>query len=339
MPTKTSSSSSDARARRARGLTSWAIITATALALGATACGSSGGDGPCLPEAPPELDGFADDVLRVAQVQLETRRVYDADGKLTETALVAFTSLDLSTGATSSRLPAPCCGVASCFLLTGEPTPRCPADSGGPCGNATCQADREVCVAGACVPCQSTPLPVEAVTLDGLAAGALQLSALDATQARWGKTDASPPLFGAGPLTVQMTGASATDALPSYTQSIEPPAPLTLLQPDPAASVALGDTDLPLRWTPGNGDWVEARLRGATSASRDAVVCIGRDDGCLTIPVGAIETISLNLQPSDKLKLSLRRVRSRTTALTTAQGSPAATQLRATTMIELQLAQ
>lgn len=335
---RTSSSSNSARTSGARR-GGWRALVATTLALGTLACGSSGDGGPCLEENPPELDGFADEVLRVAQAQLETRRVYDASGALTETALVGFTALDLSTGATSSRLPAPCCGVTSCFLLTGEPTPRCPSELAETCGSVTCQAGRETCVAAACVPCRPTPLPVEAVAFEGLAAGTLELTALDSTRARWGKPDATPPLFGASTVEVRVTGASQGGGLPGYAQTIDSPEPLALLQPNPLAPTALGDTDLPLRWKPGNGDWVEARLRGASDASRDAVVCIGRDDGCLTVPVGAIETISLNLQPSDKLKLSLRRVRSRTAPLPTAEGTPAAIQFRAAALIELQLAQ
>ncbi|MBK8482510.1 MAG: hypothetical protein IPL40_15320 [Proteobacteria bacterium] len=335
---RTSSFSNRERARGGLGL-SLRLLASVALASTVIACSGEGGGGACLEEAPPALDSVADDVIRVAQTQLEPRRVYDATGVSTETALVAFASLDLSTGATSSRLPAPCCGVTSCFLLTGEPTPRCPAETGGPCGSTSCQTDKEVCVAGACVPCQSTPLAVEAVTLEGLASGVMALDALDATHARWGKTTAAPPLFGAEPITVRVAGTGSSEALPSYEQRLDPPAPWSLLEPDPLVPGAIGDTDLPLRWTPGNGDWVEARLRGATDASRDAVVCIGRDDGCLTLPIGAIETISLNLQPSDKLKLSLRRVRSLTTSLPVTQGSPAATQIRATTMIEFQLGQ
>jgi len=65
------------------------------------------------------------------------------------------------------------------------------------------------------------------------------------------------------------------------------------------------------------------------------VVCIARDDGCATIPIGAFEQIRTAMKPDDKIELTVRRYVSTVESLETTT----AVQIKASTRVDLELTQ
>lgn len=318
------------------------LLLAAALPAG---CSSDSGSDPCDIDELPLIDGIPDEALSVSQASLEARASYAADGTRTNTNLVRLTASDRSLGSIQSREPAACCGVTTCFLLTGNPVPVCrEPSSGAACGAGPACQSGQTCVEDACVRCVSGPLRIKAASIDGLAGndGAIDLDAVGDNGDKWTKGGLDTPLFDPSKtLTLQVEGDTADGFLPSYSQTLESPEPLEMIEPDPTASPQLpGQIDLKVKWKPGNGHWVEAVIRvddpgGAVS---DAAICLAHDDGCMVVPAGAIDTIMEGAPADAKLDLSVRRVISKTEQ-PSADDADTVVQFKAVERVDMLLAQ
>ncbi len=126
-------------------------------------------------------------------------------------------------------------------------------------------------------------------------------------------TDAPDPLFGDGDFTVKVTGKQDPAYFPSYEQALTPPDPLEVKEP--LVSQPIGRRDLKVCWNRGNGTVIEIsiqidRLDPGASTDTDKVICLVRDDGCHTVPVGAFDWLQLgDMGPDDRFKLSVTRQR------------------------------
>lgn len=280
-------------------------------------CSSDSGTDPCGVDELPPTDGIPDEALLVSQTVLEARASYSADGTRTNTNLVRLTASDRTLGSIQSREPAACCGVTTCFLLTGNPAPVCREPSMGACGTGPACKIGETCVEDACMPCVAGPLRIKAASIDGLAGDdAISLDPVGDGGDKWTKGGLEAPLFDPSTtLTLQVEGDPGAGFLPSYSQTLDSPDPLEMIEPDPTASPQLpGQIDLKVKWKPGNGHWVEAVVQVDDPGGdvSDAAVCLAHDDGCMTVPAGAIDTIIQGAPADAKVELSVRRVISKT---------------------------
>ena len=332
--TTSSSTSSDRRGGRVALLSSLAVCSVLALALGA--CSDDGGNGgpdTCEDEAAPTSTTLPDQILKQANMLVEERTQYTADGTKTQATIVNLNLSDFSFVEVDSRFPLPCCGAMACFQLTGKGNSSCRQKAGGPCGSDTCTSD-ESCVNDVCEPCKPKPLLADKATLSGagLAGGSVELE--DKGSGKFLKAGLPAPLFGSGDVTLSLTGRSEADYFPSSEVTVTAPEPLVLQNPDPSATTSLSNTDLPVRWKAGNGELIELTLKSADPAITDKVVCIARDDGCATVPAGAIEWVKLAMKPGEKFSMSVRRVVS-----SLKDGGDHATLVKAASRVDFQLEQ
>lgn len=309
----------------------WLLVL---LATTAIACSDStpSGPDPCEDEAPPTLPGFADAVLRRASLRIEDRAQYAQDGTRTDSAIVSMALVDLSAYKIDSRFPSSCCGAMACFQLTGSPVEGCRGTPGGSCGSATCGND-EVCINDVCTACVQQPLTADKVVVEGLTGGTIELD--DANGGKFLKAGLASPLFGADDIKVDVTGRTEAGYFASYTQTLTPPDALVLQDPDPNKQSAVPTIDMPIRWTKGNGEWIELTLRSAEPSVTDKVVCVARDDGCATVPIGALEWVKLSMKPGEKMQLIVQRMRS----VVDSQDATTGMQIKASTRIDMLLDQ
>lgn len=284
-----------------------------AAALASTGCsddGGSGGDKACEDEGPPASTSFPDSALLQASLLVEQRTQHADDGTKTESTIVNLSLADLTTYKVDSRFPTPCCAAMACYQLTGAPVTGCRGTPGGACGAATC-GNNEMCVKDQCLPCERQGLQAEKAVLSGagLAAGSVELE--DKGAGKFLKAGLAAPLFAAGKVDLAITGRSEAGYFPSASVSVEAPTPLEVTSPDPTQPAGpVSGTDMPIKWTPGNGELIELTLKSASTTVTDKVVCVARDDGCATVPIGAIEWVKLNMSAGEQISLTLRRVTS-----------------------------
>ena len=286
----------------------------------------------CVDEAPPEMAAIPDEVLLRGSALVEMRSVYDIAGAKTDSALINFSLVDLTTWQVDSRFPAACCGSMACFNLTGSPNEGCRGTAGGPCGRSTCGAD-EVCVEGQCKTCARESLTADKVVIAGTAAGDLELTA-NSTNDTFIYPTAPTELFASGPLTLQVTGRSEPGFVQDYEQQLEVPSPLKLLAPTLPASA--GNVDLDLKWEKGNGDWIEVVLRSSNPKITDKVVCIAKDDGCASIPAGAFDLAKQNMTSNETFSVTMARIKQ---ALKTVSSGKVVSSLKLSRRIDLSLSQ
>ena len=287
------------------------LLVSLLFLLPATACSGGGGNGPdpCEDELPPSSIAFPDTTTAQAKMLLEARSQYTSDGKRTDSTLLNLGLVDLSAIKIDSRFPAPCCASMACFQLSGSPSTSCRGTPGGACGKTTC-SDHETCIGDICVTCE-TPQAIEAnkaiLSGSGLASGPIELE--NKGGGKFLKSGLAAPLFATGAIELQITGRAAAGYFPSANVTVNAPDALVLTEPDPTKpSNAASGTDMPIRWKAGNGDRVEISLRSVDPSATDMVVCIARDDGCATLPIGAIEWIKLTMRPTEKLSLTVKRI-------------------------------
>ncbi|MBW2733729.1 MAG: hypothetical protein JRH20_15180 [Deltaproteobacteria bacterium] len=296
-------------------------------------------DGPneenCHDEAPPATAGLPATTLRVASASLEFRVDYTAGAGRNESTVVNLSLVDLSTVYTQSRFPSPCCGSMACFSLTGSPAKSCRGgQTDGFCEAVTCP-DNHVCdgETGTCVPCARVPLNADKVTVSGLSSGSVDLES--PAVGAFVTTSVTPPLFSTDPVQIDVIGRDEAGYFPTYSQVIEPPDALEILSPDPSAPGPAGMSDLPLKWRAGNGEWMEVTLRSSNPDITDKVVCLAVDDGCATIPIGALETMRLDMPPEDRILMTVQRVRTQIDSLSGDNGA----QLKVSSRVDFALEQ
>jgi len=286
---------------------------------------------------PPDSEAtiVADSVLKLSALTLRNVRKYSAGGDEETSTQVTLGLADRTVGLIETPLPAPCCGAMACFIITGQSAAKCRSPQSATCGSAQCDGERERCVSGECKPCLPTPLDISAASISGVQGGTVNLDM--AGDGRWAAAGIAPPLFAADNVDVSVQGKGGDASFPDYTQKVTAPDPLTILSPEPGPATTIGNRDLPVRWEPGNGDLVEVTVRAANAgtgdASNDRIVCQDIDDGCLSIPVGAFETIRQDLDPDSSLLLTVSRITSTTTVLETS----ALAQVKASQRVDLLL--
>jgi hypothetical protein len=304
-------SSSSSSAGRLWRLPAWLLIGSLSALLAIAGCSDDGGGGgneACDDEGPPTSTSVPDAVLKRASLLVEQRSQYTADGSKTDSTIVNLSLLDFSTYDVDSRFPTPCCAAMACYQLTGAPVTGCRGTAGGPCGAATC-ANNETCVQDKCVLCEPQPLLADKVTLAGagFAPGSTDLE--DKGGGKFLKAGLPAPLFATGPIDVTLTGRGDAGYFVSGSVSVDAPAPLVLLSPDPTqTAAAVSGTDMPIKWTAGNGELIELTMKSAVPGVTDKIVCIARDDGCATVPIGAIEWVKLDMKAGEQIALTVRRV-------------------------------
>lgn len=312
MKTSSFSNRSQRTVARLHGRCPAAVVVVVVTLLGG--CGGDGADGSCIDETAAATDSFPDSAVRRAQLRLERRTTQQTDGSLAEQLLAQMSLVDLTKVDVTSRPPEPCCGLRSCFLLTGSPTTSCRK--------------------GFKPPCLPEPLDADKVTVTGLVGGSVTLDS--AGGGRFTKTGLKSPLFTDNPITVKVQAKSSSSSFPSYDQKLAAPAQLELTSPDPKAKqLSAGTTDLDVAWNAGDGDWVELSVSSNAKGATDRVVCVVEDDGCATMPIGAIEAIKLDMKPTDKIELTVTRVKSTTRTLDAKTGA----QIKAQSRVELLLDQ
>ena len=169
----------------------------------------------------------------------------------------------------------------SCEGLTGAPYKHCIED---PCTLGTLDADKV-----------EVDLGSGKITLERTATG------------KFVALNVAGPLFGDAPVKAVVSSRTETGFFLAYDQSLEPPDPIDLKQPDPTSSLGVGTSDLKLRWTPGNGDFVLVEVAKDDPTVTDKVRCLLQDDGCHTM--GACVLDWLEIKTDEAFRLSIIRVR------------------------------
>jgi hypothetical protein len=106
---------------------------------------------------------------------------------------------------------------------------------------------------------------------------------------------------------------------------------LTSPQPNSRA----GGSDLSLEWVAGNGERIEITLLSTDTSQTDKVICLAADDGCATIPAGALDFIKANMTVADKIRVIVKREKSAVKNVAANTGM----QIKATTRIDFLLEQ
>ncbi|PID38592.1 MAG: hypothetical protein CSB49_04825 [Proteobacteria bacterium] len=272
--------------------------------------GGGDGDKPCDDEGPPTSTSFPDKALLQASLLVEQRAQYAADGTKTESTIINLSLSDFTTYKVDSRFPTPCCASMACFQLSGAPNDGCRGKAGEACGAVTC-ANNEMCVEGTCVLCARQSLEAEKAVLSGpgVAAGSVELE--NKGSGKFIKAGLPTPLFAEGSMELAITGRGEAGYFPTSSVSVTAPDVLEVTTPDPKQPAsAVSGTDMPIKWKAGNGDRIELTMKSALPSVTDKIVCVARDDGCATIPIGAIEWVKLDMTPGEQISLTLRRIKS-----------------------------
>jgi hypothetical protein len=302
-----------------------------ALLLCAAGCSDEASDNRCEDEDPPKLAGLSDDIYKAARASLEQTTKVAEDGSKSETTSVSVSLTDYTAFEIVSRPLVPVGGFVSCFQLTGSPQEKCRGNPGGQCGSTTC-GPQQVCINGACEDCVRQKLDADKVSITGLAAGSIDLERKSEGSFRKTPPPAAP-LYGDGTIAVSLTGRSEAGFFPSTDLQIEPPTKMELTSPQPNSRA--GGSDLSLEWVAGNGERIEITLLSTDTSQTDKVICLAADDGCATIPAGALDFIKANMTVADKIRVIVKREKSAVKNVAANTGM----QIKATTRIDFLLEQ
>jgi hypothetical protein len=274
---KTSSSTSPSRTHRLAILLAASTLVLVPLA----ACSDEGGNSEqnCFQEDPPPTPGHPSDSTFRGRITVEHDVNFAAGGTPEGSIVAAFS--DLTYAEMKSRQPVTLSDY-SCAGLTGAPYKVCHQDP----------------------PCTVESLDADKIDVEGLAGGTV---ALERTAVgRFSKQKLAGDLFG-GTVKVVVTGQSKTGFMPSYDQSLEPPDLLSLSKPDLSSTTAVGESDLQLSWSAGNGDFIVLEIKTTDPNVTDKVQCILKDDGCHHLHAGVFDW--LEVKTGDTFKLTMARVR------------------------------
>jgi hypothetical protein len=245
-------------------------------------CSDEGGNSEqnCFQEDPPPTPGYPKESIFRGRITVE-HNVNHATGGAPEGTIIAAFS-DLTYAEMQSRQPVTLSDF-SCSGLTGAPHKVCKQDP----------------------PCTVESLDADKIAVEGLEGGTV---ALDRTAVgRFNKQKLSGSLFGGGSVKVVVTGQSKTGFMPSYDQSLEPPDLLSVSKPDLSSTAPVGESDLKLNWSAGNGDFIVLEIKKTDPKVTDKVQCILKDDGCHHLHAGVFDW--LEVKPKDTFKLTMARVR------------------------------